>query len=74
MCGSIIALHLLMRVLPVLEDYWFPLPLFEACIDSFGLGSDLSLKLGIALDAAASRRTNLNKCEFALILGIPLQK
>jgi hypothetical protein len=74
MCGSIIALHLLMRVFSVLENDWFPLPPSEACIDSFGFGSDLILKLGVALDAAAGWRTNLNKCEFALILRIPFQK
>src|SRR5260370_27345353 len=74
MCGSIIGLHLLMSVLPILEDDRFPLPPLEACIDSFRLGSDLSLKLSIALDAAAGRRTNLDKCKFALIFGKPLQE
>ena len=74
MSGSIIPLDFLMGVLAVPEDDSFPLSPLEAVIDPFGLSSDLGLKVSIAFDTAAGRRTNLNERKFALILGIPLQK
>jgi hypothetical protein len=74
MSGSIVPLYLLMRVLSIQKDDSFPPSPFEAVIDPFGLRLNLGLKVGIALDTAAGRRTNLNEGKFALILWIAFEK
>src|SRR5437899_2584334 len=74
MSGSIVPLYLLMRVLSVQKYDSFPLSLFEAVIDPFSLSLNLGLKVGVALDTAAGRCTNLNEGKFALILWIAFEK
>src|ERR1035437_145827 len=70
----IIAPHFLMRVLTVQKNDRPPFAAFETIIDTVGLGLYFPLKIGIPWNTAAAWRANLNKCELALIAGMPLQK
>src|SRR6266702_795700 len=54
MCGTIVALNLLMTVLTVLKDNWSPLAAFETGVDPIGFSLNLSLEVSISFDAATS--------------------
>src|SRR5260370_10019590 len=74
MCGAIVALNVLMTVLAVLKNHWFPLAAFETGVDPVGFSLNLGLEISISLDAATSGRTYLDEGELLLVSRVSLKK
>src|ERR1700730_4108288 len=71
---TVIAQHLLSSMLAVQKDNRPPAAALETLIDTIGLGLNLFLKIGIALNVDACGCADLDKGELFLIARVTLQK